>query len=143
MNESKSVSLTRQNVLNVLQDAFPDIDWKNGRLQPYITHPSKIIGAVNTLEEIFPENAGYYSMRTILVQVYLPMTPTQNMTLKMLADPTQIEDLANDVINAMQEAGTGDDYWYLRPTRVDYPSDPNSQQTRAEIQFITYETSQW
>jgi hypothetical protein len=85
-----------------------------------------------------------YITHTVVVQVHGPVVVApENFTVAHIVNPNTIEDLVDSVLTALKTIQIGSAYWFLRPNRVDYPSAPNGQQTRAEIAFDVYDGSTW
>lgn len=88
----------------------------------------------------------FYTTRNIVVQIFLPVSviAAENQTLadSLFVNPAGIEDLSAEVINSLYEIDNQTSgSWYIRWNQTVYPSDPNGQQTRANIEFIAVEQS--
>ncbi len=140
-----SLANARLDIKTNLATALPAVYWYEGRLGPYMGHKTRTIGAISTAHSAQAPSDQYIT-HSIIVQVYGPViADPENMTLAKLANPNTIENLVDSVLTAVKTiaVGAGSDYWFLRPVRIDYPSDPNGQQTRAELEFSVYDNSTW
>jgi hypothetical protein len=140
-----SVAQTRADMLARLAADLPTVTWLKGRLGPHMASGTQTLGAISTAQTIQgQDNTSYQS--SIVVQVFLPCVPDpENVTVANMADPAAIENLVDSVLSSLLnvQLGSGGHYWFLEPVAVTYPSDPNGQQTRAEVTFSAFDTSPW
>jgi NAD(P)-dependent dehydrogenase (short-subunit alcohol dehydrogenase family) len=134
---------TRVSIFDQLQIDLPDIDWLPGALPAGYAHKTESKGAVYTLQAQQGPNDQWISRR-IVVQVFLPCIVKTNTTSAVFTDQSEIEAAVDAVLDSVRNVQVGgDDYWFVRPERINYLLDPNQQPTRAEIMFITYDGSTW
>lgn len=138
-----SLNATRAAIKAKLTTDMPTVTWLDGRLGPHMAHKTQSMGAISTASST--ELPGQQvTNHIIVIQLYLAMTPTENMTVSALANPGVIEDAVNTMMNslsAIQVAPGSGASWFLQPVDVQYPSDPNGQQTRAEVSVQAYALS--
>lgn len=74
----------------------------------------------------------------VVLQLYLGFQDSPSDPI--VVDPSVIEGYGGRIRSAFrtQSGGTGQDFWYLRVTGIEYPDDPTGNKTRLEATILAF-----